>query len=61
VRGAVLRLNDFGKDSKRLIEEIGCTTQGDVNLLKGLIPSPFLMEGLKAPVMFFQDRLFRIE
>jgi len=49
------------EDSKRLIEEVCCTAQGDVNLLESLLPSPFLMEGLKTVMMFIHDRLFCIE
>ena len=54
-------IQGFLKDSERLIEEICCTAQGDVNLLESLLPSPFLMEGLKTTTMFIHDRLLRIQ
>jgi hypothetical protein len=60
-RSGAVSLNSFGKNSKRLIEEISCTTQCDVDLLKRFLPSTFLMEGLKTSMMFFEDRLFRIK
>ena len=33
----------------------------DVNLLEGLLPSSFLVEGLKTAMMFIHDRLLRIQ
>jgi hypothetical protein len=57
----VVAIQGFIKDSERLIEEICCTTHGDVNLLESLLPSPFLMEGLKTATMFIHDRLLRIQ
>ena len=55
-----MAIQGFLKDSERLIEEICCTAQGDVNLLESLLPSSFLMEGLKTAMMFIHDRLLRI-
>lgn len=65
-RGAVgrsmgLSLNGFVENSERLIEEVCCTGQGDVNLLESLLPSPFLVEGLKTAMMFIHDRLLCIQ
>ena len=51
----------FLEDSERLIEEICCTAQGNVNLLESFLPSSFLMEGLKTSMMFIHDRLLRIQ
>ena len=51
----------FVEDSERLIEEVCCTAQGDVNLLESLFPSPFLVEGLKTSMVLIQDRLLRIQ
>ena len=56
-----MSLKGFVEDSKRLIEEVCCTAQGDVNLLESLLPSPFLLEGLKTALMFLHDRLLRIQ
>jgi hypothetical protein len=49
------------KDAERFIEEIGCAAHGHMNLLESLFPPAFLVERLKASMMFIQDRLFRIE
>jgi hypothetical protein len=57
----VVSLKGFVEESERLIEEVCCTAQGDVNLLKGLLPSPFLLEGLDAAMMCLHDRLLRIQ
>lgn len=54
-------LNGFVKDSERLIEEVCCTAQGDVNLLESLHPSPFLVQSLKTAMMFVHDCLLRIQ
>jgi hypothetical protein len=54
-------LTGFVKDSERLVEEVCRTAQGDVNLLESLLPSPFLLEGLKTALMFLHDRLLRIQ
>ena len=51
----------FVKDSEGLSEEVCCAPQGHMNLLESLLPSSFLVEGLKTAMMFIQDRLFRIE
>ena len=56
-----MSLKGFVEDSERLIEEVCRTAQGNVNLLECLLPSPFLVEGLKTAMMFFHDRLFRIQ
>ena len=60
-RSMVVSLKGFVEDSERLIEEICCTAQGDVNLLESLHPSPFLVESLKTTMMFIHDRLLRIQ
>ena len=60
-RGMVVSFKSFIKDSERLIEEVCCTAQGDMNLLESLLPSPFLVEGLKTAMMFIHDRLLRIQ
>jgi hypothetical protein len=60
-RRMVVSLKGFVEDSERLIEEVCCTAQGDVNLLESLLPFPFLVEGLKAAMMFIHDRLLRIQ
>jgi hypothetical protein len=54
-------LKGFVEDSERLIEEVCCTAEGDVNLLESLLPSPFLLEGLKTAMMLIHDRLLRIQ
>jgi hypothetical protein len=51
----------FLKDLERLIEEICCTAQGDLNFLERLLPSPFLVECLKTAVMFIHDRVLRLQ
>lgn len=51
----------FIEDSERLIEEVCCTAQRDVNLLESLLPSPFLIEGLKTTMLFVHDRVLRIQ
>ena len=56
-----MAIQGFLEDSERLIEEICCTAQGDVNLLESFLPSSFLMEGLKTAMMFIHDRLLRIQ
>lgn len=56
-----LSLKGFVENPERLIEEICCTVQGDVDLLESLLPSPFLVEGLKTAMMFIHDRLLRIQ
>lgn len=61
VGGVVVAIQGFLEDSERLIEEICCTAQGDVNLLERFLPSSFLMEGLKTAMMFIHDRLLRIQ
>ena len=38
-RSVVVSLKGFVEDSERLIEEVCCTAQGDVNLLESLLPS----------------------
>lgn len=53
--------NSFVEDSERFIEEICRTAECDVNLLERLFPTPFLLKGLKTAMMFFQDRLLRIQ
>jgi len=60
-RGMVVSFKSFIKDSERLIEEVCCTAQGDMNLLESLLPSPFLVEGLKTAMMLIHDRLLRIQ
>jgi hypothetical protein len=57
----VVSFKSFVKDPERLIEEVCCTAQGDVNLLERLFPSSFLLEGLKTAMMFIHDRLLRIQ
>jgi hypothetical protein len=57
----VVAVKGFIEDSERLIEEVCCTAHDDVNLLERLLPSPFLVEGLKTAMMFIHDRLFRFE
>jgi len=56
-----VRLKGFVEDSERFIEEVCCAAQGDVNLLERLLPSLFLLVGLKTAMMFFHDRLLRIQ
>lgn len=60
-RSMVVSPKGFVEDSERLIQKVRCTVQGNVNLLESLFPSPFLMEGLKTAMMFFHDRLLRIQ
>jgi hypothetical protein len=60
-RSMVVSLKGFVEDSERLIEEVCCTAQGDVNLLESLLPFPFLVEGLKTAMMVIHDRLLRIQ
>ena len=60
-RGMGVSLKSFVKDLEGLIKEVRCTAQDDMNLLESLLPSPFLVEGLKTAMMLIQDRLFRIE
>lgn len=60
-RGMVMSFKSFVKDLEGLIEEVCCTTQDDMNLLESLHPSPFLVEGLKTPMMLFHDGLLRVE
>ena len=55
------RVKGFVKDSEGFIEEVCCAAHGQMNLLECLLPSSFLVEGLKTAMMFIQDRLFRIE
>jgi hypothetical protein len=57
----VVSLNGFVQDPKRLIEKVCCTTQGNLNLLESLFPSPFLLEALKTVMMLLHDRLLRIQ
>lgn len=57
----VVAIKGFLEDSERLIEEVCCTAQGDMNLLESLLPSPFLVKGLKTAMMLIHDRLFRIQ
>ena len=57
----LLGLQKFVENSKRLIEQICCTAQSDLNLLERLLPAPFLLEGLKAAMMFLHDRLFCVQ
>lgn len=54
-------LKGFVEDSERFIEQVCCTAQGDVNLLERLLPSSFLVKGLKTMMMFLHDRLLRIQ
>ena len=56
-----MSLKGFVEDSERLIEEVCCTAQGNVNLLESLFPSPLLVESLKTSMMIIQDRLLRIQ
>ena len=51
----------FVEDSERFIEQICHAAQSDMHLLKGLLPSPFLLKGLKTAVMFLHNRLLRIQ
>jgi len=51
----------FIEDSERLIQEVCCTAERDVNLLERLLPATFLMEGLKTEMLFVHDRLLRIQ
>ena len=51
----------FVEGSERLIEQVCRTEQSEMHLLKGLLPSPFLLQRLKTTVMFLHDRLLRIE
>lgn len=53
--------NGFVKDSERLIQEVCCTTERDVNLLKRFLPSSFLLKGLKTTMMLLHDRLLCIQ
>lgn len=57
----VVCFNGFVKDSERFIEEVSCTAPGDMNLLEHLLPSSFLLEGLKTAMLFIQDRLLRLQ
>jgi hypothetical protein len=57
----VVSLKSFVEDSERLIEEVCCTAQGNVNLSESLFPSFFLVEDLKTSMMFIHDRLLRIQ
>ena len=56
-----MSFKSFVEDSERFIEEICCTTQGDMNLLESLLPAPFLMQGLKTAVMFIHHRVLCIQ
>ena len=56
-----LSFKGFVKDSEGFIEEVCRTAHGYMNLLESLLPSPFLVEGLKTAMMFIHDRLFRIQ
>src|SRR5512140_2301784 len=49
------------ENSDRLIEKVCCTAQGNENLLESLLPSSFLIEGLKPAMMFIHDRLLRFQ
>jgi hypothetical protein len=60
-RSMVVSLKGFIEDSERLIKEVCCTAEGDVNLLESLLPFPFLVEDLKSAMMFIHDRLLRIQ
>ncbi len=60
-RSMVVRFKGFVKDSERLIEEVCCTAQGHRNLLESLLPSSFLVQGLKTAMMFVHDRLLGIQ
>jgi len=51
----------FVEDSERLIEEVSCTTQGNVNFLECLFPTPILAESLKTAMVFLHDRVFCIQ
>lgn len=51
----------FIEDSERLIQEVCCTAERDMNLLERLLPATFLMEGLKTAMLFIHDRLLRIQ
>jgi hypothetical protein len=53
-------LTGFIEDSERLIEEVSRAAQRDVDFLERLLPSSFLIEGLKTSMMFVHDRLLRI-
>jgi hypothetical protein len=61
VGGVVVAIQCFVEDSERLIEQVCHTAKSDMHLLKGLLPSPFLLKGLKPAVMFLHDRLLRIQ
>ena len=56
-----MSLKGFVKDLERFLEDICCTTKGHMNLLERLLPSSFPVEGLKAAMMFIQDRLLRLQ
>ena len=55
-----MSLKGFVEDSERLIEQVSCTAERDVNLLERLLPTSFLLKGLKTTMMFLHDRLLRI-
>ena len=55
-----MSFKSFVEDSERLIEEVCRTAQRDVDFLESLLPSSFLIEGLKTAMMFVHDRLLRI-
>ena len=42
------------------MREVCCIAQDDMSLLESLLPSPFLVEGLKMVMMFIQDRFLRV-
>ena len=56
-----MSLKGFVEGSERLIEEICGSAQGNMDLLESLLPSPFLLEGLKTAMLFLHDRLLRIQ
>jgi hypothetical protein len=60
-RSMVVSLKRFVEDSERLIEQVCCAAQGNVNLSESLLPSLFLVEDLKSSMMFIHDRLLRIQ
>ena len=59
-RGMGVSFKTFVKDWERLVEKVCCTAQDDMGLLESLLPSTFLVEGLKMVVMFIQDRFLRV-
>ena len=60
-KGLVVSVKSFVKNLKPLVEEVCCTAQYKVTFLERFPPSPLLVEILKTPVMFLQDRLLRIK